>query len=107
MPNVSRGSTDHRSQVRTEVRAPIEAVIARVVWFVFGFIEVVIAIRFVLKMFGANSKAGFAQLVYGYRCPQRPVQHALRHAAREGAVFEWSTSSAFAIYALIAWGIVP
>ncbi len=107
MPNVSRGSIDHRSQVRTEVRAPIETVISRVVWFVFGFIEVLIAIRFVLKMLGANSKAGFAQLVYGVSDVLIAPFSTLFGTQRVGgAAFEWSALVAIAIYALIAWGIV-
>lgn len=107
MPNVSRGSIDHRSQVRTEVRAPVETVISRVVWFVFGFIEVLIAIRFVLKMLGANSKAGFAQLVYDVSDVLIAPFSTLFDTQRvEGAVLEWSALVAIAIYALIAWGIV-
>ncbi|PKQ16416.1 MAG: hypothetical protein CVT67_04610 [Actinobacteria bacterium HGW-Actinobacteria-7] len=107
MPNVSRGSIDHRSQVRTEVRAPVETVISRVVWFIFGFIEVLIAIRFTLKMLGANSKAGFAQLVYGVSDVFIAPFSTLFGTQRvEAAVFEWSALFAIAIYALIAWGIV-
>ena len=107
MPNVSRGSTDHRSQVRTEVRAPIETVISRVVWFVFGFIEILIAIRFVLKMLGANAAAGFARLVYGVSdVLMAPFRTLFGTQRVEGAVFEWSALVAIAIYALIAWGIV-
>lgn len=107
VPNVNRGSTDHRSQVRTEVRAPIETVISRGVWFVFGFIEILIAIRFVLKMLGANSEAGFAQLVYGVSDVLiAPFSTLFGTQQVEGAVFEWSALVAIAIYALIAWGIV-
>ena len=65
MKNANTASSDRRSQVHTEVRAPIESVVARVVWFVFGAIEVLIAIRFVLKLLGANVAAGFVQFVYG------------------------------------------
>ncbi|MDO9556691.1 MAG: YggT family protein [Coriobacteriia bacterium] len=107
MHSVSRGSTDHRSQVHTEVRAPAEAVISRVVWFIFGFIEILIAIRFVLKMFGANSAAGFAKLVYGVSdILMAPFSTLFSTQRVEGAVFEWSALVAIAIYALIAWGIV-
>lgn len=107
MSNVSTGSTDHRSQVRTEVRAPIETVISRVVWFVFGFFEVLIAIRFVLKMLGANAAAGFAQLIYGVSdVLMAPFATLFDTQSVEGAVFEWSALVAIAVYALIAWGIV-
>ena len=105
MPNTA--SSDRRSQVHTEVRAPVEAVVARVVWFIFGVIEVLIAIRFVLKLLGANATAGFVQFVYGvsgvFMAPFATIFGAPRIS---GAVFEWSALVAIAIYALVAWGIV-
>jgi hypothetical protein len=107
MLNVNSASTDRRSQVHTEVRSPIEAILGRLVWFVFGVIEVLIAIRFVLRLLGANSRAGFVQLVYGvsgfFMAPFNSIFGTQRVS---GAVFEWSALVAIAIYALIAWGIV-
>lgn len=107
MSNASAASTDRRSQVHTEVRAPIEAVVSRVVWFVFGVIEVLIAIRFVLKMLGANSSAGFVRMMYGVSdVLMAPFATIFGTARVSGAVFEWSAIVAIAVYALIAWGIV-
>lgn len=107
MPNLNTASSDRRSQVHTEVRAPIEAMMSRIVWFVFGFIEVLIAIRFVLKLFGANSDAGFVQLVYGVSgVLMAPFSTIFGTARVSGATFEWSALVAIAVYALIAWGIV-
>ena len=56
MPNATMASVN-RSQVHTEIHSPIENVLARVVWFVFGAIEVFLAIRFVLTLLGANAEA--------------------------------------------------
>ncbi len=39
--------------------------VSRVVWFVAGLMDALIAIRFVLLAVGANENAGFAQLIYG------------------------------------------
>jgi hypothetical protein len=107
MPNVNAASTDRRSQVHTEVRAPVEAVVTRVVWFIFGVIEVLIAIRFVLRMLGASTTAGFVRMVYGvsdvFMAPFRTI-FGTQHVS--GATFEWSALVAIAVYALIAWGIV-
>ena len=64
MANGRIASTDHRTQVHTKVRRPIEAVISRAVMFVFGVVEVPIAIRFVFKLLGANAAAGFAKFVH-------------------------------------------
>lgn len=107
MQNADSSSSDRRSQVHTEVRAPVEAVVVRVVWFVFGVIEVLIAVRFVLKLLGANTTAGFVQFIYGlsgvFTAPFSTIFGAPRVS---GSVFEWSSLVAIAIYALVAWGIV-
>lgn len=101
-------SGDHRRQVHTEVRAPIEAVLIRVVWFVFGLIEVLIAIRFVLELLGANAKAGFVQFVYAasgiFMTPFVAIFSSPRVAS--GSIVEWSALLAIVVYALISWGIV-
>jgi hypothetical protein len=107
MSNVNTASTDHRSQVHTEVRSPIEAVLGRLVWFVFGFIEVLIAIRFVLKLLAANTAAGFVQAIYGVSGVfMAPFNAILGTQQVAGATFEWSALIAIAIYALVAWGAV-
>lgn len=107
MVNASSESSDRRSQVHTEVRAPLEAVVTRVVWFVFGVIEVLIATRFVLELLGANAEAGFVQFIYGLsNIFMAPFIAILGTARVSGATFEWSALLAIAVYALIAWGIV-
>ncbi|HEY5540301.1 MAG TPA: hypothetical protein VIL41_02480 [Coriobacteriia bacterium] len=107
MLSANASSTDRRSQVHTEVRAPIEAVMSRVVWFVFGVIEVLIAVRFVLKLLGANSEAGFVRFMYGvsgvFMAPFNAIFSTQRVAASR---LEWSALVAIAVYALIAWGVV-
>ena len=96
-----------RSQVHTEVHSPIESVIAGVVWFVFGVIEVFIGIRFVLKLIGANAEAGFVQLVNGFSdIFMAPFVAILGTDSVSGATLEWSALVAIVIYALIAWGLV-
>lgn len=103
--NVATSGT--RSQVHTEVRAPIEAVIARVVIFVFGAIEVLIAIRFVLELLAANAASGFVTFIYGFSGVfMTPFNAILGTAKVAGATFEWSALLAIAVYALVAWGIV-
>ena len=107
MLNATAGSSDRSSQVHTEVRTPIETVLSRVVWYIFGLIDVLIAIRFVLKLFGANVEAGFVQLIYGvsgvFMAPFNAIFSTQRVAASR---LEWSALVAIAVYALIAWGVV-
>jgi hypothetical protein len=108
MPNTSATSTDSRSQVHTEVRVPMETVMTRVIWFVFGVIEVLIAVRFGLMLLGAQAGAGFVRFVYGasgiFMAPFVAIFKT--QAVTGGSVFEWSALLAIAIYALIAWGLV-
>ena len=108
MSNANPTSSDRRSQVHTEVRVPAEVVMTRVVWFGFGVIEVLIAVRFVLLLLGANTKAGFVQLIHGVSgIFMAPFVAILKtQEVSGGAVFEWSALVAIAIYALIAWGLV-
>ena len=77
------------------------------VMFIFGVIEVLIGIRFVLKLLGANSEAAFVKLVYGVsNVFVSPFNSIFGTQRVSGATFEWSALVAIAIYALIAWGIV-
>lgn len=106
MSGLSTASVKH-SQVHTEVRQPFESVMAGVVWFIAGVIEVLIAVRFVLLMFGANAQAGFVKFVYGVSDIFMAPFAAIFGTSRvEGATLEWSALVAIAVYALIAWGIV-
>ena len=107
MANIDAGSSAHRQLVHTETRAPREAIAGRVVYYVFGVIEVLLALRFVLRLLGANPKSGFVEFIYAvsgfFMLPFDAVFKTQRVA---GATFEWSVLVAMAAYALIAWGIV-
>src|SRR3954471_1885585 len=39
--------------------------VSRLVWFVVGVMSVLLALRFILLLAGANETSGFAQLIYG------------------------------------------
>ena len=107
MVDANAVSSDRHSQVHTEVRSPIETVVSRVIMFVFGVIEVLIAIRFVLMLLGANAEAGFAKLIYGVSGVfVAPFTALFNTQEAGGAVFEWSALVAIAVYALVAWGLV-
>ena len=64
MANVDTGSSAHRQVVHTERHSPIEVVLSRIVYYVFGVIEVFLALRFVLRMLGANAQTAFVQFIY-------------------------------------------
>jgi hypothetical protein len=76
------------------------------VWWIVGFIDVLIAIRFVLKLFGANP-APFVRFMYDVTWPLVAPFHGIFNTAQEGrSILEPESLVAIAIYSLIGWGIV-
>lgn len=89
-----------------ERRLPIEVVLINIVYFIFGVIIAIVALRFVLLLLGANPSAAFTQLIYQLSAPfMAPFEAVFGDTVARGAVFEWSALLAIVIYALIAWGI--
>lgn len=77
------------------------------IWYVFGFIEVLLAFRFALKLLGANPDAGFTALVYSFSYPfVAPFINVFNVAVTYTSVFEWTTLLAMFVYWLIGLGIV-
>lgn len=106
MANATMASVN-RSQLHTEVRSPIETVLARIVWFVFGAIEAFIAVRFLLTLLGANARAAFVEFVYAVSDVfMAPFNAIVGNSSVSGSIFEWSALVAIAVYALVAWGLV-
>ena len=98
---------DRRTRVYSGSGVSIGAVLSRVVMFVFGLIEALILIRFLLLMFGANIQAGFVQWVYqasGYF--MSPFNAIFGTQVVDGAIIEWSALIAILAYAILAWLIV-
>ena len=81
---------------------PIQAV-----WWIVGFIDVLIGIRFVLKLFGANLSAPFVRFMYDVTWPLVAPFHGIFNTTQEGrSILEPESLVAIAIYALIGWGLV-
>jgi uncharacterized membrane protein len=82
--------------------------ITRAIYLLFGLIEALLVIRFVLKALAANAEAGFAQLIYGVTAPLVAPFMGLfgTPQAATGAVLELHTLIAVVIYALVAWLVV-
>jgi len=79
----------------------------RIVWFIVGIINVLIAIRFALLLLGANQSAGFVDFIYGITSVLvAPFAGIFGQPSYGEFVFDWSSLLAIAVYSLIAWGIV-
>ncbi len=79
--------------------------VIQAIWWIVAFIDVLIGIRFLLKLFGANP-APFVRLMYDLTWPLIAPFHGIFNTAQEGrSIFEPESLVAIAIYALIGWGI--
>ena len=83
----------------------------RIIYYVLGFLEVLLAFRLVFKVLGANPGSGFVSFIYSItQIFLVPFTAIFRSAVAQGietkAVLEPGTIIAMVIYALIAWGIV-
>ena len=77
------------------------------IFLLFGILEGLLGIRFVLGVLGANPAAGFAQFIYGITKPFiAPFVGLFGQPSFEGSVFEWNALVAILVYALIAWVLV-
>ncbi len=78
--------------------------ITQLIYWVFGLIEGLIAIRFVLKALGANPSAGFAEFIYGITgIFVAPFAGLFGTPQAQGSVLELNSIVALVVYALIAW----
>lgn len=78
----------------------------QIVWYIVGIVEVLLAFRFILKLFGASSGAGFTDLIYGItRAFVSPFLNVFRVTQASGSTFEWTTLLAMLVYWVLAIGI--
>ena len=104
------GAVDRMESVAYDPYANKRIMASRViqlVYLIFGLIEGLILIRFVLKALGANASAGFAQFIYGVTAPLvAPFYGLFGNPAAQGSVLEVHSIVALIVYALLAWLIV-
>jgi len=110
--NESGAQTQQETRkVDTEVSADSKSTVANVVWYVVGFIVILLGFRFVLKLLGANPASGFVDFTYTFSgiltAPFDNIFNVTSTTAGDvQSVFEPSILVAMAVYALIGWGIV-
>jgi len=98
-------------KVGTEVVGDSQSTATNVIWYLVGFIEIILVFRFVLKLLGANPSSGFVHLVYNMTgvltAPFDNIFGVTQQVAGDvKSVFEPSILVAAVVYALIGWGIV-
>jgi hypothetical protein len=79
----------------------------QIIWYILGFIEVLLTFRFVLKLLGANPYAGFASFIYdASNVFASPFLDVFRITQAQGSIFEWTTLLAMFVYWVLAVGII-
>ncbi len=77
------------------------------VWLLLGFIEVLLAFRFILKLLAANTTAAFTNAMYTLTdVLVAPFTSVFRTSYGAGSTFEWTTLLAAIVYFAIAAGII-
>jgi hypothetical protein len=81
--------------------------VTRIVWSFLVLLEVLLGLRFVLKLIAANPDSGFAAFMYGITgFFIAPFAGLIGTPTSGGMILEVTTLIAMAVYALIFWGIV-
>ncbi|MDP3954380.1 MAG: YggT family protein [bacterium] len=79
----------------------------QIAWYILGVIEVLLASRFLLKLFEANPGAGFTGFIYDVtHVLVSPFTNVFGISEVTGNVFEWTTLLAMLFYWAITMGIV-
>jgi hypothetical protein len=82
-----------------------------VIYYIFGFLEILLGFRLVLKIVGASSSSGFVRGIYAIAgILTLPFEGIFRRGysttSQTTSVFEPATLVALIVYPLLAWGIV-
>jgi hypothetical protein len=81
--------------------------LVQLIWLLFGTVEGLLAIRFILKLLGANPNAAFASFIYSVSAPfVAPFNNLFGNPASGGSVLELNTLVAMVVYLLVAWLVV-
>jgi len=87
-------------------RRGIAAKVSQAIYLIFGIVEAVIVIRFILRLLGANAEAGFASFIYRISNPLVAPFLGLFGAPQiNGMVLELEALVAIVVYGLVAWGL--
>ena len=78
----------------------------QLVWLLLGILETLFALRFILKLIGANPSSPIAMFIYGFTSLFLfPFASLTGTPSLGNMVLEVSTLIAMVIYALLAWGL--
>lgn len=105
--NTAEGSDAVRRQGEaTSQKISGTTLAVRIVWFIAGFIIILLTLRIVLQLLGANDAAGFVSFIYTISDPfAAPFYYMFPQPTRGVSTLDVSSIFAIIVYALLAWGI--
>lgn len=81
--------------------------INQIIWYILGFVEVILAFRVVLKALGANPDIGFTSFIYSVTGPLAlPFKGIIGESISGSSYIEWTSLFAAVVYLVVAGGIV-
>lgn len=109
--SVDGNAVVHETTRETATNAGSKVTAINVVWYIYGFIAIMLALRFIMKLVSANPANGFVKFIYDiagiFLLPFSTIFKT--SAVQSGtirSVFEPSILIAIIMYGLIAWGVV-
>jgi hypothetical protein len=107
-PAPPEGATSvSRTSVTSVHDADYTGRIVPVIWWIVGFVDVLLIIRFLLKLLGGSTVSGFVRFMYDITQFLVAPFHGIFNSAVQGrSILEPESLVAIAIYSLIGWGIV-
>ena len=94
-------------RVSTTEASPYNFRAAAVVGFLVGVIDVIVAARFLGKLFGASSQSAFVNGIYQVSAPLvAPFTGIFGDTGSKTNTFETASLVALVVYAVIGWGLV-
>ena len=92
---------------QNQIRANIRYWTSTISYFLLGVLEIILLLRFIFRLLGANAYNSFIPFLYNLSYPFVAAFRGIFDARLVGnGVLEFSTLIAMLIYALIVWGIV-
>ena len=83
------------------------ALVTQITWAILGLLEILLGLRFLLKLIAANPASGFAVFIYGITKPFiAPFALLVGTPTSGGIILEVTTLVAMAVYALFFWLVV-
>ena len=81
--------------------------VTRLIWSILALLEIMLGLRFMLKLIGANAASGFGGFVYGTTSLfVKPFANLVSTWTSGASILEVNTLVAMAVYALVFWAIV-